>query len=325
MDEKGTQICGLLDGKNVSSFRLRLPKLSDAKLQRALPHIMSDYLSEDAQNVSLCAVPLADSEDSLVLACRRSELEHILRAAKTDNHELNAIWPDYMQIAIPETGVAVHEIEDDLMVRRADGTGFRLPKPLAELSIGAAERHQAAFDAAQTGVGFAIGRFGSKLPIGALFAKVKRPLILAGLAFGVWLAATLYAGFDAGRKSSTLARQGEDLFREKFPEVRRVVNIEAQIRNRLGGGNGGGFSGPATQTLVTLQNVPDIRMEAMAFTGGRRATIDITLSARNFSALENARQRLSAAGFQVTEGKSEQSKELVLGRFTLTPTSGGRR
>ena len=325
LDERGAQICGLLDGKAVSSFRLRLPKLSDAKLQRALPHIMSDYVSGDSSDLTFCHIPLANDPYSLVLACDRKVLDDAMRAAQAESYELHAIWPDYMQIAIPGDGVACQEIAEDLLVRRADGTGFRLPKLLADAAIGDATRHPATTDTLPHGAGFATGRFGSKLPVGALLAQAKRPLILAGLAMGLWLTATLFAGFDAARKSDALARMGEDAFREKFPEVRRIVNIEAQIRNRLGGGSGGGgFSGLATQTMVTLQSTPDIRMEAMAFIGGRNSGLDITLSARSFSALENARQKLSTVGFRVTEGKSEQSKNLVIGRFTLTP-NGGRR
>ncbi len=326
-DESGRQVCGLLDGRAVSSFRLRLPKLSDAKLQRALPHIMSDYLT-DNDNLSFCHMPLAkgdaDNGYSLVFACAKDRLDELIGAAQAEQLEMSAIWPDYMQVPQPDEGVAIIERDGDILARRADGTGFRLPKALADAAIGEAQIITADPATLPAAPGFAIGRFGTQLPIADILAAVKRPLILAGAAIAIWLAATLYGGFSVNQKAAELAQSGEDMFRKKFPEVRRVVNVEAQLRNRLGGVGGSSFSGHSSQLLAALQSLPDIRLEAMEFIGGRNQSMDITLSARNFSALEKARQKLAMAGFRVEEGKSEQSNQLVIGQFTLS-LSGGRR
>ncbi len=322
-DESGRQACGLLDGQAVSSFRLRLPKLSDAKLQRALPHIMSDYLT-DNDDISFCHMPLAENDDSLVFACAKQRLDELMRAAQAEKLELQAIWPDYMQVPQPDKGIAIIERDGDILARRADGTGFRLPKALAEAAIGDSETITARADSLPVAPGFATGRFGTQLPIGEILATFKRPLTLAAAAIAIWLAATVYGGFSDRQKAVELAQSGEDMFRKKFPEVRRVVNVEAQLRNRLGGGTGASFTGHSSQLMAVLQSLPNARLEAIEFTGGRNQSMEITLSARNFSVLESSRQKLAMAGFRVEEGKSEQNNQLVIGRFTLTQSAGRR-
>lgn len=324
LDENGKQVCGLLNGTSVASFRLRLPKLSAVKLQRALPHIMSDYLSDSGADVSFCHVDLPDSDHSLVLVCQHEALEVLADEAQDNGLELKAIWPDYMQVPQPDEGVATVEQDGDILARRADGTGFRLPKALAEASFGDLSPHSVALSSAPSEAGFATGRFGTQLPLSAMMATAKRPLWLSGIAAAVWLAATLYGGISGFQKTEELAQRGEQMFRQQFPDVRRVVNVEAQLRNRLGSSGGASFSGYSGRILDSLKPVKNIRLEAIEFIGGRNQTIDITLSGRSFSDLEAGRLKLAAAGFNVEEGKSEQSKQLVSGRFTLS-IAGGRR
>lgn len=321
-DEDGKQVCGLLNGQAVSSFRLRLPNLSDAKLQRALPHIMSDYLS-DCGDISFCHMSLGD-DHSLVLACKKSLLDDIMRQAQAEKLEVRAIWPDYMELPQPDEGLVICEQDGDVLARRADGTGFRLPKQLADAAIGELKTVTVERATLPDAPGFATGRFGTQLPIGEWFTAIKRPLLMGATAVAVWLFATLYGGIAAHQKSTELAERGEDLFRKKFPEVRRVVNVEAQLRNQLGNVGGASFSAYGAQLLTALQALPDARLETIEFIGGRTQSLDITLTARNFSVLENARQKLAASGFRVEEGKSEQSAKLVTARFTLIP-AGGRR
>ncbi|MGI9438336.1 MAG: type II secretion system protein GspL [Parvibaculales bacterium] len=319
------QACGLLSGQLVASFCVKLPALPPSKLDRALPHIMSDYLTSDAGDLVFCHMPTTDDKH-IVFACARHALDALIDEARDNDLELQAIWPDYMTLAQPENGIAIAEEGDDIIARRADGSGFRLPKALAAPMLTNTDTHSATPDALPpTTPGFATGRYGTQLPLADMMRRWRRPLVLAAAALIVWLGAGLNAAMDNQRQRDAMEAQAETRFMTLFPETRRIVNLESQLRTKLGMSGGASFGGQVTRLLSTLAALPNIRLEEMAFDAAQSSALEITLSTTDFSALETARLRLVQAGFGVTEGKSEQSDDVVIGRFNLSPSNRGSR
>ncbi|CAI8211706.1 MAG: Type II secretion system protein L [Alphaproteobacteria bacterium] len=320
------QALGLLPGRHVSSFCLTLPALPPSKLERALPHIMSDYLTADSSDMVFCHSPAQDGQH-IVFACSRDTLDDLMDEARARNLELLGIWPDYMTVGKPSDGIAVLEDGNDILARRADGSGFRLPKHLAASLLNDSKTHPGRADALPTQeAGFAIGRYGAQLPLGALVQNWRRPLILMAAALLVWLGAGLLDAFNSERHRANMEAQAEARFMKLFPDTRRFVNLEAQLRNKLGMSGSASFSGQTTRLMATLAALPNMRLEEIEFDAERAQGLEVTVSTTDFSALEAGRLRLMQAGFRVTEGTSEQDENLVIGRFNLglTRRTGAR-
>lgn len=317
LGDSDKQALGLLSGRHVSSFCLTLPALPPSKLERALPHIMSDYLAADSGEMVFCHMPRDDGKH-VVFACAREALDTLMNDARERQLELLGIWPDYMTLATPESGIAIMEEGDDVLARRADGSGFRLPKNIAASLLTENETHEASAAALPTQeTGFAKGRYGAQLPLAALLHNWRRPLLLTGLALFAWLGAGLLDAVNSERQRDAMEAQAEARFMKLFPETRRIVNLESQLRNELGMSGSASFSGQVNRLMATLAELPNMRLEGIEFDAERAQGMEITLSTTDFSALEAGRLRLVQAGFRVAEGKSEQADDLVIGRFNL--------
>lgn len=327
LGDSDKQALGLLSGRHVSSFCLTLPALPPSKLDRALPHIMSDYVTADSSELVFCHMPSNDNKH-VVFACARTALDALMDEARDRQLELLGIWPDYMTLAKPDKGIAIMEDGNDVLARRADGSGFRLPKNIAAGLLADDETHPATAAPLPTQeAGFARGRYGAQLPLAEFAKNWRRPLVLTALALIAWLGAGLLDAVNNERQRDVMETQAEARFMKLFPDTRRIVNLESQLRNKLGMSGSASFSGQASRLMATLAELPNIRLEGIEFDANGAQGMEITLSTTDFSALEAGRLRLVQAGFRVAEGKSEQADDLVIGRFNLALTrrSGAAR
>lgn len=314
----------IVSGAQVSSFRIALPPLSAAKLQKALPHIMADYMAEDTKDTAFCLaddIAAPHDEHHIVLACAHSVLREVIEASSGKN--LSALWPDYMRLQVPESGVAVLSDGGDVLARRADGTGFRLPKLLADAALADETVSPAQLIDLPAAPGFATGRFGPNLPLGDMLKKARRTLALM-VAIGFLGSAALAAqACQNERQSDALEARAKDLYRAQFPTAQRVVNVEAQLRGKLGGARqASGFTASFGRLQSALTAVPNVRLETMRYSDQPRPTLQVTLVTPDFSTLELARRALSQADFALAEGTSEQANGLIVNELTLT---AGRR
>ena len=316
---------GILPGRAVSSFAITLPPLATSKLNKALPHIMADYLADDRGETSFCIVDTAQDGKALVLACDTDILCTTLNDANEDKRNLTAIWPDYMRLAIPESGAAIRTDGTDILARRADGTGFRLPRALADIAL----ENETTCDAVETEfpthlAGFATGRFGPNLPLAQIVKKARTSLALTALAGLMWSASLAFQGWQNDSRRFALEDQAIAQYKEQFPKARRVVNVEAQLRGKLGTSAGArGFSGimASIQNVLTAQGTA--RLEELSYAALPNPSLKLVIATPGFSELEQLRSKLKAAGFRLSGGSSEQVNGFIRNEITLTPI--GRR
>ena len=318
------QPVGILPGQAVSSFAVKLPPLSAGKLAKALPHIMADYLADERGETVFCLADKADDGTSVVLACEASLLRQALAAANEKKANLSALWPDYMQLTIPESGIAVLRDGTDVLARRADGTGFRLPQALAEAALSKESVNDAVTAAfPNENAGFATGRFGPNLPLGKFLKAARRTLILAGLAGFAWASNLGLQGWQNDRQGQALQEQAVTLYKEQFPEARRIVNVEAQLRGKLGAsGTAQGFSGMMTLMQGVMAAQDAARLEELSYVAQPTPSLKLVVATPGFSKLESLRAALTAAGFRLNGGSSKQINGVIRNEMTLT--MGGR-
>ncbi|HAK97872.1 MAG TPA: hypothetical protein DCP14_00870, partial [Rhodobiaceae bacterium] len=250
-------------------------------------------------------------------------------AALAEDLSLKAAWPDYMLIAPPDEGVTVLHEDGDILCRRADGTGFRMPEKLAEAALSDvtkdARRDGMRGLPPEEGQGMAIGIYGAQFPFMSYLPVLKRPAILAATVLLIWVIGSFA---QIGQHQAARADYEDasiQLFKQAFPDVTRVVNVEAQLMNKMMSSN----ALPArnflylTDTLFqAIEDVENIGIDRLSFDRTDIRPLQVTLRAQNFSALERARQKLVDAGFAVSEGKSSQVENGVTGDFSLSRTAG---
>ena len=325
----GGNAVAVIPGDTVSSFRVTLPALSAGKLRKTLPFLVSDLLVTDAEDMHLCLVETETPNDYLLLACAETVMREMKDTALAENLSLKAAWPDYMLIAPPDEGVTLMREDGDILCRRADGTGFRMPEKLAEAALSDvtedARKDGKRGTLPKQGQGLATGIYGAQFPFMSYLPIFKRPAILAASILLIWVIGTFA---QIGRHQAARADYEDasiQLFKQAFPDVTRVVNVEAQLMNKMMSSN----ALPArnflylTDTLFqAIGDVENIGIDRVSFDRTDIRPLQVTLRAQNFSTLERARQKLVDVGFAVSEGKSSQTVTGVTGDFALSRTAG---
>lgn len=320
IEQSANGALGVLSGQKVSSFALKLPNLPTNKLLKALPHLMADSLAVDSEKTVFCLSGKNADGLTIVLACEVNAIEDLLAEAKERKVELTSIWPDYMEITPPASGTAIVNNNGVILARRADGTGFSLPAPLADIALSDEKTTEAVrVSFPNETPGFAYGRFSPNLQLGKTLKRYRRALFLMILASLLWLSSVGLEGLQNVRKRSALENASVELYRQQFPDAKRIVNVEAQLKGKLGSSmNASGFFGLMERFQLEMERQTTARMEEFNYVEEPVPSLKLIIVTPGFAELEKFRLALSQSGFQVSVGRSEQVNELIRNEITLT-------
>lgn len=121
----------LVPSESVSLLRVALPLASRAKRIEALPFAIEDRIADPIESVHIALGAEIAPQTYLVAVVRHAQMAAWVEAAELGGLGHAAIVPDALALPVPETGEWVAEALDDrVLVRSGDGTGFALPTAL---------------------------------------------------------------------------------------------------------------------------------------------------------------------------------------------------
>ena len=324
MDENYFNQIGLIDGKYVSSFLCELPNLKPKKLKKIITNFMSDKLVSDGSEDEIIFTPTTNKNKYLVLVCKKTVIQELINELNQNDKKYISIWPDYMGIPAPEAGVNCLKINDWVLFRREDGTGARVNKSAHELinsgkDINLYEDNIFEFPPGQ---GFASGVFAASIDYKKYFSiasQFKRPLTLLLIFIFLSISSVFYEITINNYNAKKNRIKAETIFKDEFPSVNKIVNIEVQTRNLLGLNDGSSKSNfiflfKKISEIFTSEN---ISFENVVFNDEENFPINITFSADNFSSIQKIKIKLEKEGLNVSEGKSEKIDNLIIGNIYI--------
>lgn len=154
--------------------------------------------------------------------------------------------------------------------------------------------------------------------------KLWRPWRAAAALLAVWLlvqgigTAVEYAGLR--QRSATLDQQIEQLFRKTFPDVQRVVNAEAQMKQRLAalersrGQSSLGFLELLLKTGRPL-TAAGTELQSVQYRDGQ---LDVLIEIRDLQALDGLKQAIEQIGLRVEIQSATAREQGVSSRLRIT-------
>ena len=156
-----------------------------------------------------------------------------------------------------------------------------------------------------------------------------RPWRTAAVLAVAWLAAQVavdgYRYLRAGNEAALLQKQMETLYRQAFPDARRVVNPLAQMRNRvreLRQRTGGGRTSLREMLARAAPSLTRNRGVTVRTIRYRQGELDIQVEARDLASIDRLKRDLAGIGeFEVesrsqTRGKTVESRIRIRSRAT---------
>lgn len=333
----------IIPGQEVITLDVPLPDLPDEKLYPLIPAVIADMISEDVTQVHTALLPSPYDGKKRLLVTSQETMQQARQHCLDKGGIMTAAWPDYMLVPIPESVESLDPdvkaqhlicaIDDNgmVMARRGDGSGFTLEEALAKVMIDSedyravvdtVDREQlSSADTIPAGPGLACGDFSPAPPLSSYFTLFRRGLIFAFAALCFWGGLLYWQTDQLQQARSDHDKAAAALFQQAFPDVKRVVNVEAQLRNKLAGMGGAGagddFLSISRPLFGALDRSQGVRLDSLLFDQGRSGGLQIMVSALDFAAIETFKQFLNQQGFVIDDRGSQMQEGQVISTMSL--------
>lgn len=324
---KGKAIILLLPAPAVLLLEIELPVKSNAQLKKALPFALEDLLADDVENYHL--VWFRQPQDKLaVAAVAHEKLAAAIALFQQSDLELGGIYPESLCLPYQQSSYSLLIDGGQAILRTGQWlgggieTGF-LPQFLGKLSEEGGDGSLLHVWARQ---------MPADLPFKCIEEPFSTPLQLFAQGFNTSAELNLLTGSYAPRHKGSgrlqpwlpalaialmavaiqvggllnrtwqqqaelkaLETQTMDLFKQTFPEVKRIVNAKAQADQQLlelkkqGGHAGSGFMRILYRSGEFIKDNPGLRIRKLNYLNGG---LQMQLSATDIGLLEQFKQQL---------------------------------
>lgn len=339
---KGHTTTLVLPMEVASAFAVSLPTTKARWLRQALPYAVEELLAEDVEQLHLSLGDRLADGRYRVIAVRRSLLRSWLGLMDELGIRVSSIFVDadlmpYIENRLLFIGerallggagplrLALDAAQwPSLAPRlsgplRAKGVTEQAPEVIGPVSY---SQELDPYRLLSRGRGHAVNLAQGDFAIqreGAGLGPWKGVAIVAGmwllLQFGLNLAQSLYLQ----QKADDYAAASEALYRELFPEERRIVNLRAQFAEHLqqGGSVGSGrFLQLLDQAADAFLQAPQLSIVQLDYSESD-GNLALQVRAGDFAALEQLRQRLTDSGLVVQMGSASREEGGVAARVVI--------
>lgn len=351
----GHRVILLVPGADVSLMLAEVPARNRRTAVAAIPWALEDRLIDEVENLHFAVGTRSADNRWPVAAMSRSVVDELLAECTEIGLEPQVLLPEPLALPMPrdDTWVVLEEAEQ-VTVRTGGDNGFACEPEMLSVVLGGIDppgelvRYRTPdapanpwpepFDAV---VGRSeridcpepltvlseawsprINLLQGPYATGSRYMRHLRQWMLpAGLAAGVVALALVHVTiehFNRIERETLLRAQVETIYKETFPDARRVVDPRAQMEGRIetlqGRGDGDGFVEAVGRLAQPLANRDDIRLTELEW---REGTLDLALRTSRLELLDRVQNELQQAGFSTELRDVQRNENRVIGRLRL--------
>ncbi len=338
----GRRLTWVIQGEDVWLGERVIPARSRRQLAQALPYALEDELTSDVDELLFAHVPLAERTGVAVID--RQLLEDGVGQLRQAGLKPARILPDVLLLPLPEDGWYLREDDGRVLCRQGTVAGFvcereNLPL-LLEAALGAAGEQRPARLLLEGDID--LGTLATELPAiepvavkpllrrfveglaqapridfaglieagdGTATTLRRRWLVAAGLALAAFGLLLLQRGIELHRVSnfnSELAQAIEQVYRDTFPQARRVEDARVQMGQKLralqaGGAGSSGFLDTLSAIAPALTAQSGLKVEGIEY---RDRLLVLRVQGRDLQQLDQLKQAIESRGVGEAEIQS---------------------
>ncbi|WP_346010112.1 type II secretion system protein GspL [Pseudomonas sp. WS 5013] len=310
----------------VSSFLVELPTAKDRWIRQALPFAVEEMLAEDVELFHLALGPQHADQRHRVVAVRRDLLAGWQARLDDLGLDIAAIHVDADMLPVGHGGQALllgerGVLGGDSELRMAFAAeqwpvlqGVDGPWTLIETDA----PYRVLFEGRSAATNLAQAEFARRTENQAWV--VWRPAVLMlGLGLFLHLGFALFQAFYYEWQAERFAQTSLALYKELFPEDKRIVNLRAQLAEHLKAGapSSSGFLNLMEAAAVAVaQGKGSVSVAQMDYSQVR-GDLALQVRAGDFAEVEKLRQKLMDAGLSVQMGSANREEDGVTARVIL--------
>lgn len=359
----GRRVVAVLPGADVLLTEVRLPARNRAKALAAIPWALEDRIVGDVEDQHFAVGSVSADGVWPVAVVERARMDAYLALLAGAGIHAHAVLPAPLALTPPaEDGWVALEEAQQVTVRIGRSAGLACEPDLLPVVLGAeavparidrycvgdvdhaAAWPQALVDALAAGTSHTVrhaadlftATVGNAAPINLLQGPYSRreragrqlrrwaaPAALAAVSLVIALTTSVVRYVELGAREHELRQQIEQVFRETFPDVQRVVNPRAQMTTRLdamrSGGHKSGFAEVLARAGSAMVGRKDTQVTGLTWRAG---TLEVELDAGGLQTLDTIQRALQEKGLKAEISGAERRGERVAGSIRITEEAG---
>ncbi len=323
---EGRAVALVLPMEAASAFVISLPTQKARWMRQALPYAVEELLAEEVELFHLALGDMTAEGRYRVFAIRRALLGGWLDELQEIGLNIAAIYLDAdllprsgeQALAMGERVLLGGELDTRLAIAAERWPQFQpffdtLVQPTTSEDPYAllAQGRGRAVDLAQ-------GEFAPRSDNKAW--TIWRPFVaVLGMWAVLYLGTCLVQAWQLERRGDAFNDASVALYKELFPEDKRIVNLKAQFAEHLSQGqqSEGGFISMLEQASGAIAEAKSPLSVVQVDYSQVRGDLALQIRAKDFAALEQLRQRLVEGGMKVQLGSASREEEGITARVVL--------
>jgi len=342
-----SRIVVIVPGNEVLLSEARVPGRNRQRVLRAIPYVLEEQLASDVETLHFAIGQAQNGGNYPVAVVDRSQMDAWAELLAEQNIVASQWVPEMLTLPLTDDGWSLMIEGESVLVRSGPYTGFAADlETFPELVSLFASREQAPSQAQLFGSsildlegidlevvdqelqpleilgrGFVQGPTLDLLQGGYSrseeWGRLLRPwkataaLLVAGLVLTAVSTGVNY--YRLSKQQEQLAAGIESVYRETFPQARRIVNPRAQMEQKLkqlerqaGGGGQTAFLALLADVARVLRSRSGVQIQGATYRDGR---LDLQLLADNVQVLDQLKQALTGEGRMRAEIQSATTQE----------------
>lgn len=325
-DLSGRPLALVLPMEVASAFLVSLPTQKTRWMRQALPYAVEELLAEEVEQFHLALGDRNEEGRYRVIAIRHTLLGGWIEQLQAQGLNVAAIHMD--ADLLPLDGEQVVKLGERILLGGSGGArlafGAKRWPQFAAVSGSVVQpvEHQDPYRVLSQGRGIAVnlaqGEFASRSETRAW--TLWRPFVaVLGLWAGAYLGLCMFQTWQLEARGDALNTASVALYKELFPEDRRIINLRAQFAEHLARGQqaDGDFLAMLQQVSRAIDEGSSSLMVVQVDFSQERGDLALQIRAKDFSALEQLRKRLVEGGVRVQLGSASREEQGITARVVL--------
>ncbi|MEE8427993.1 MAG: type II secretion system protein GspL [Gammaproteobacteria bacterium] len=345
----GRRVVLIVPGDEVLLTEVSVPTRKRQKILRAVPYALEEQVADDVENLHFALGPQLDGGSYPVAIVAHSCVQRWLEKAADAGLSVDMVVPDSLLVPVNPAGWSVVLERDQVLLRTGPFAAFCADRECAETMIALMVhgtdqetvhltqyccdgelplQPRAGLESAQAPCDdSALALFARHFNSGSVINLLQGPFSRQEQLSQLWrpwqaTAALLMLGLllvavqrgleyrALSQEKQQLSQRIEQIYRDVFPDAKRVVNPRAQMQQHLlelrqdQAASEDGFLALLSLCGGVLKATPNVQLQGASYREGR---MDLDITATDLQVLDQLKQRLSATGQLEVEIQSATS------------------